>query len=123
MFLLVTVSTRVDTAQASVSLLPRWRLRHRDRAGDIEVPDWLPAGTGMGAGLAARIPWGLDAGVGRVRKCSLCHKSGHAHWSRPDGTELSSNGLWVGNTVFTQSLRRLSAARHPSGRRRRWPVP
>lgn len=109
MFLLVKVSTRVDTALAAVSLHPRWRLRHRGRAGDIEVPDWLPSGTGMGAGLAARIPWGLDAGVGRVHKCLLRHKSGHAHWSRPNGTELSSNGghgvrqyqLWVGNTMFT----------------------
>lgn len=68
----------------------------------------------MGTGLAVRIPWGLDAGVGGVPKCLLCHKSGHAHWSRPNGTELPADGghwvwryqLWVGNTTFTQSLLR-----------------
>lgn len=77
LFLLLKLNTQEsDAAQGPVSSLPRWELRHRGRAGDTEVsPHRLPSAAGVGASLAVRIPCGLDAGVGRVHMCLLCHKS------------------------------------------------
>lgn len=75
MFLLLKLNTQVWT-QLRVLSAHRWELRHRGRAGDLDVtPPPASSGADVGAGLAVRSPCGLDAGVGRVHRRLLCQKS------------------------------------------------